>query len=114
MSPRSTIPHDTDRTGAPDAAATDTTAPNPPETVVPPGEEPAVCPYCERPFRDADVLALHVGERHGDVNSDAEQAAYETAHEAEGDDLFMYHLRVIAALGVLYAVLVLVYMIVLA
>jgi hypothetical protein len=105
-----TVPHDTDR---PKETSDDPGA-DPPETTVPPDEDPEVCPYCDRAFRAADTLALHVGERHADVQSEAERAAHESAREAEGDDLFMYHLRVIAALGVLYAVLVLLYMIVLA
>ncbi len=81
---------------------------------MPAGAEADRCPYCDHPFRDATRLALHVGERHGDACTDAERTAYESARDEEGDELFMYHLRVIAALGVLYAVLVLVYMIVLA
>ncbi|WP_276257326.1 DUF7410 domain-containing protein [Haloglomus litoreum] len=105
-----TVPHDTDRP----REESDTSGVDPPETTVPPGEEPAVCPYCDRPFRRGEGLALHVGERHAEVQSEAERAAFESAREAEGDELFMYHLRVIAALGVLYAVLVLLYMIVLA
>lgn len=105
-----TVPHDTDRPREPSEASDE----YPPETAVPPGEEPEVCPYCERPFRTAEGLALHVGERHPEVQTEAERAAHESAREAEGDELFMYHLRVIAALGVLYAVLVLLYMIVLA
>jgi hypothetical protein len=85
------------------------------ETVVPPGEAPAAeCPYCGRPFRDETLCTLHVGGRHADRCTPAEQAAYEAARDDEGDELFMYHMRVIGALGVGYALLVLVYMVVLA
>jgi hypothetical protein len=110
--PTTTVPHDdrpdpdtVDEAGADRQLWTD----------VPPGETPAAaCPYCDRPFADGGLKALHVGERHDDAWSEAEQAAYESAREDESDELFFYHLRVIAALAVVYAVLVLVYMIVLA
>lgn len=106
----------TDRERA-DTAGSDvaTEAPTPPETVVPEDETPAaVCPYCERPFPETDLRDLHVGRVHADRCTGAEEAAFETARDAEDDTLFMYHLRVIGALGVTYAVLVLVYMVVLA
>lgn len=87
----------------------------PPETVVPAGEPPAaVCPYCDRPFPESALRDLHVGQTHPERCTGAERAAYEDARDAEDDTLFMYHLRVISALGVTYAVLVLVYMVVLA
>lgn len=110
--PTTTVPHD-DRTDA--NVDHEAGAGRRPPTEVPPGETPAaVCPYCDRPFADGGLQALHVGERHDDVWSEAEQAAYESAREDESDELFFYHLRVIAALAVVYALLVLVYMIVLA
>jgi hypothetical protein len=107
-----TVPHD----DHPDPETFDgSDADGRPPTEVPPGETPAaVCPYCDRPFADGGLQALHVGERHDDIWSEAEQAAYESAREDESDELFFYHLRVIAALAVVYALLVLVYMIVLA
>lgn len=109
--PTTTVPHDDRPVPSGDDAADSRRA----ATAVPPDETPAaVCPYCDRPFADGGLQALHVGERHDDVWSEAEQAAYGSAHEDESDDLFFYHLRVIAALAVVYAVLVLAYMIVLA
>jgi hypothetical protein len=109
MSTPSTIPHDT----APNDTQPESDH-QPPETTVPADSDADRCPYCDQPFPEGSRLALHVGERHGDACTDAEWTAYESARDEEGDELFMYHLRVIAALGVLYAVLVLVYMIVLA
>jgi hypothetical protein len=115
--------HDTSADGPqagdrPPADAPATGAPTPGEaieTVVPPGETPAAeCPYCGRPFRDETLCPLLVGGRHGDRCTPAEHAAYEAARDDEGDELFMYHMRVIGALGVGYALLVLVYMVVLA
>ncbi|WP_435347536.1 DUF7410 domain-containing protein [Haloarchaeobius sp. HRN-SO-5] len=85
-----------------------------PRTEVPDGEAPAArCRLCDRPFPTRDQHALHLGEVHGDALTAAEQDRYESAREAETDELFLYHLKVIAALGTLYAVLVLVYMVVL-
>lgn len=69
-----------------------------------------VCPHCDRPFTEQDARDLHVGETHFEACSDAERDAYEAAREAERDDLFYFHIRVVAALGVLYAVTVLLYM----
>jgi len=68
-----------------------------------PGETPAErCPYCERPFRTERLYALHLGERHPEQCTEAQAAAYEDAREAEGDELFIYHLKVTAALVILF------------
>ena len=81
---------------------------------VPVGEEPAAtCDRCGRPFPTTTHHDLHLGEVHGDELTEREQDRYEDALEAETDELFVYHLKVIAGLASLYAVLVLVYMVVL-
>lgn len=72
------------------------------------------CPYCTRPFPSDHLRALHVGDVHPDACTDAELADTEAAREEEVEELFLFHLRVIGAIGLLYAVLVLVYMVVLA
>ncbi|WP_435360769.1 DUF7410 domain-containing protein [Haloarchaeobius sp. DFWS5] len=78
-------------------------------------EQPAAtCDHCGRPFPTEHLHALHLGDRHGDDLNPHEQAAYEAAQDEETDELFLFHLKVIAALGGLYAILVLVYMVVLA
>lgn len=83
-----------------------------PETVVPPGEAPAAsCPYCDRPFSSERSCALHVGEVHRDVCTDAEIEAYEQACDAEEDDLFGFHMKVFVAIGIIHAVLIALYMI---
>lgn len=87
-------------------------SPPTPETR-PEGEYIARCPYCERPFPSDHLRALHVGDAHHDVCTDAEIADYEGAEDEETDELFLFHLRVIAAIGLLYAGFVLVYMVVL-
>lgn len=72
---------------------------------VPPGETPArQCPHCGRPFRTEQLYALHLGERHPAECSEAELECYEAARESESDDLFVYHLKVTAALVILFFV----------
>lgn len=85
-----------------------------PTTRVLDGETVAArCPHCNRPFRREQLRDLHVGEVHAGDWTDEERAAYERAADEEGDDLFLYHLKVIAALVGLYAALVIAYMVVL-
>lgn len=83
-----------------------------PVTVV---DEPGAvrCDHCGRPFPDEHLLRLHRGERHLAALTDAERAAYESARDEETEELFLFHLKVIAAIGVLYALFVVVYMVVL-
>ncbi len=72
------------------------------EVAVPPGEQPgARCPYCDRPFTAERLRALHVGERHPGAATAAEREAFEAAYDAESDELFVYHLKVIAGIVVL-------------
>jgi hypothetical protein len=73
----------------------------------------ATCPHCGRPFAETAGRDLHVGEVHPEACSSAERTAYEAAREAEREELFYFHLRVVVALGVLYALTVLLYMVVL-
>ena len=78
---------------------------------VPPDEEPVRCPRCERPFRTEQYRDLHLAEHGLDSLSDLEREAYRAALDAEDDDLFVFHLKVVAALSILYTVLVLAYMV---
>ena len=74
-----------------------------PEITVPDGEnQPERCPYCEQPFPTERLLALHLGEVHDEALTDAQRQAYEDAYDAESDELFIYHLKVIGALIVVY------------
>ena len=82
-----------------------------PDVDVPPGETPAAeCRHCGRQFDTERALDLHVGKCHEEAATDAEIDAYETATETERDELFFYHVKIVVALGVVYAVLVIVYM----
>lgn len=79
---------------------------------VPEDEEPtARCPYCDRPFSSEHDRDLHVGETHEEVATEAEVAAYEHALDEESDELFVYHFKVVVALGVVWALTVLLYMV---
>lgn len=81
---------------------------------VPDGEEPAAtCGRCGRPFPTTAHHDLHLGEAHADELTDAERDRVVAAREAETDELFVYHLKVIVTLAGLYAALVLVAMVVL-
>ncbi|WP_435335142.1 DUF7410 domain-containing protein [Haloarchaeobius sp. TZWWS8] len=88
--------------------------PEQPTTTVPAGEEPvARCRFCHRPFPSDHLHALHLGTYHEAELTDEEVAVVEAARDEETDDLFLFHLQVIAALAILYTVIVLVYMVVL-
>ncbi|MEF8791295.1 MAG: hypothetical protein V5A61_14315 [Haloarculaceae archaeon] len=78
---------------------------------VPPDEEPARCPRCGRPFRREQYRDLHLADHGLDSLTDLEREAHEAARDAEDDDLFLFHLKVVGALAILYAVLVLAYMV---
>ncbi|PSQ19171.1 hypothetical protein BRD00_02695 [Halobacteriales archaeon QS_8_69_26] len=83
-----------------------------PAVEVPTDEDPADrCPYCGRPFDDGRARDLHVGEDHPDELTPEDHAAYELAAEEEEDELFLYHLKVVAALGLGWMAFVLVYMV---
>lgn len=80
------------------------------ETRLSEDEQPAVrCPYCDRPFPSESLQALHIGEQHALDSTEEERAAYDAAYEAESDELFLYHLKVIAALILLYGAFTLLY-----
>jgi len=84
-----------------------------PETHVPADESPARCPHCNRPFRTSQRRDLHLGRDHEDALDEGERGDYEAALEVERDALFGYQLRVVIALGVTYAMMVIVLMVLL-
>lgn len=83
------------------------------DTDVPPEESPERCPYCDRPLRSERLLALHVGEAHPD-HTETEAAAYAEAREDEDDELFVYHMKVITAIVLLFFAVTYTYVFVLA
>ncbi|ADB60072.1 hypothetical protein Htur_1180 [Haloterrigena turkmenica DSM 5511] len=78
------------------------------------GDEPATrCPYCDRPFRERRLEALHRGFDHPDRLSDRERAAFERAYLAERPAVRRYRLFALGALILGYFGLLFVYAIVL-
>jgi hypothetical protein len=65
-------------------------------TDLPADADPHRCPYCDRPLPGERLLALHLGERHADRLSPAERESFAAAEDGEVDDLFVYHLKVVA------------------
>jgi len=107
--PDEPAPNDAARAQTSSARRTDDRGVPIPETDLADADAVVRCPYCERPFRATERRDLHVGEAHGDICTDEERSAYEIAREDERDDLFMFHMKVVVALGVLYATFVLSY-----
>jgi len=54
------------------------------------------CPYCGRPFVTDHLRTLHIGEEHPEAMSDAEAERYAAADDQESDDLFIFHIKVLA------------------
>jgi len=84
-----------------------------PPTDVPDDAEAVRCPYCERPFADAERRALHVGEVLALAMDEAEEHAFKAARESEQDAMWLYHMKVVVALLVLYMAIGLLYLLVL-
>jgi hypothetical protein len=75
-----------------------------PDRCTPPPDAPgesAVCPYCDTPFVEERLLALHRGLEH-DGLTDEERDAYAEAVEGERDALRLFRLKALAWLLVLY------------
>ena len=83
-----------------------------PDTEISEDETPAAyCPLCDRPFDTEHALALHLGELHESDLDDEERADYEEARDEERDELWLFHAKVVAALGSIYAVTVILYLV---
>jgi hypothetical protein len=71
----------------------------------------ADCPYCGRPFETERARTLHVVESHSEEATDEERAAYEEADAAEREELFVYHIKAVVAIGLTWAAFVVLYMV---
>jgi hypothetical protein len=76
---------------------------------IPPDAPVQECPYCDRPFPDADQRAMHVGVDHPEEMTDDERAAFEEARAAEYEDLRQYRIVAVGVLVLLYFGLLLIY-----
>ncbi|GAB7012371.1 DUF7410 domain-containing protein [Halolamina salina] len=56
------------------------------------------CPYCGRPFATEHLHALHLGEEHADALTEDEAERYAAADDLESDELFKFHIKVLAVL----------------
>lgn len=56
------------------------------------------CPHCGRPFRNEHLLWLHRGEQHFDALDDDERETYAEVDDEEDDQLFIFHIKVMAAI----------------
>jgi hypothetical protein len=73
------------------------------EMAVPPDATPSAhCPYCGRPFATERLCALHLGDAHQDEWTEKESEEHEAAYSDESDELFIYHLKMIIALVVIF------------
>jgi len=70
--------------------------------VLPDGEAPEQCDYCGAPFSNPDLLALHRGLEHEDVLDEDEREQFETAHEAENEEVRLFRLKALGLLVLLY------------
>ncbi|MFB6185373.1 MAG: hypothetical protein ABEI06_09680 [Halobacteriaceae archaeon] len=68
-----------------------------------------LCQYCDRPFKTQHLHDLHLGEEHYDQLTEDELAAYQEALRIEKNDLFIFHLKVIASLVLLFFAFVYLY-----
>jgi len=80
-----------------------------PSTAVPPGADPSRCPYCDRPFPSDRRRTLHLGDAHAAELTDEQAEAVAAVRDEEADDLFVYHLKVVAAIVLLLMGLAYVY-----
>lgn len=73
------------------------------EMAIPSDETPAArCPYCGRPFATEQLCILHLGDSHRDEWTEIEQDEHEDAYKTESDELFIYHMKVIITLVILF------------
>ena len=72
------------------------------QTAVPPGETPATCEYCGRPFPDEESLTLHRGLTHYGSLTDDEREAFVEAYRAEEPDLRRFRIVALGLLVLIY------------
>lgn len=75
--------------------------------------DPVRCPYCDRPFATPQLRTLHVGETHPEAMSEEEKSQYKAAVDEESDELFVLHMKVIAALTLTFFAIAYLYVFVL-
>lgn len=73
-----------------------------PETVVPAGAEPLVCPHCGFELPDEKQYRLHLGLEHYGRLAEAGREAFRETYRAEEDALTRFRIVALGGLVVLY------------
>jgi hypothetical protein len=98
--------HSTTGTDSGDATATDSDDEHAATRVdgylVPADTDADRCPHCGAPFRDEELLALHLGTEHEADLTDEERAVFEDAYEAESEEIRLFRLKALGVLVLLY------------
>jgi len=79
------------------------------QSVVPPGDSPEVCQYCDEPFPTEDRLTLHKGLNHWPDLAEAERTDFHDARASERDALNSFRLRALACIVAVYFVFLFLY-----
>ena len=74
----------------------------PPETEIPDGEEPELCPYCSFPLPDEEQLVLHTGLRHYQECTENEKKDFKNAYLEEEKALNRFRIIALGGLVLLY------------
>ncbi|WP_217920481.1 hypothetical protein [Halolamina sp. CBA1230] len=69
------------------------------------------CPYCDRPFTSDRTHDLHLGEKHEERLGETERVQYEEASEEEEEEIFIFHIKMVILIGILWAAVVMLYMV---
>ena len=69
------------------------------------------CPYCDRPFSSDRTHDLHLGEKHAEQLGETERVRYEDASEEEEEEIFIFHIKMVVLIGILWAAVVMLYMV---
>lgn len=77
-----------------------------------PDEDAVVCPYCDCPFADDRLRALHYGHVHNDELTDEHRRAFEEAYEAEQQEIRVFRLKALGGVVLLYFGFLMVYAVV--
>ena len=76
---------------------------------IPPETDVQDCPYCDRPFAEADQRDIHIGVDHADAMTDEQREAFEAAWAAEDDALRQYRIIAVGVLVLIYFGLLMTY-----
>lgn len=69
------------------------------------------CPYCDRPFSSDRTHDLHLGEKHEQRLAESERTRYEDASQEEEEEIFIFHIQMVVLIGILWAAVVMLYMV---